>query len=52
MLSKLGPDDVVLVVPILKGAFVFASDLLRHFRFPYEVGADMMEVGDDGKFGE
>jgi len=46
MLSKLGPDDVVLVVPILKGAFVFASDLLRHFRFPYEI--DFLNVSSYG----
>lgn len=34
--SVLG-DKFPVVVVVLKGAFMFASDLIRHFDFPYEV---------------
>ncbi len=30
-------DSNPLIVVILKGAFIFASDLVRHFDFPYEI---------------
>lgn len=30
-------DKFPIIVVVLKGAFMFASDLIRHFDFPYEV---------------
>ena len=39
-------DKNPLVVVILKGAFIFASDLVRHFDFPYEM--DFMSTSSYG----
>lgn len=42
----LKPDEVLVCVPVLKGAFVFAADLLRHLTIPYEI--DFLNVSSYG----
>ena len=39
-------DENPLIIVVLKGAFMFASDLIRHFDFPFEM--DFMAISSYG----